>query len=60
MWSSASPDGLVAEIFTHPAGIAWTRQVLVRAVELAQWSDEQANASIEFFLRQRRSIIRHS
>ncbi len=51
IWDSASPDGLVAEIFTHPAGIAWTRRALARAVELAGWSDADADTAIEFFLR---------
>ena len=51
IWDSASPDGLVAEIITHPAGIAWARRPLARAVELAGWSDADADTAIEFFLR---------
>ncbi len=51
IWDSASPDGLVTEIFTHPGGIAWTRQTLARAVELAGWSDADADTASEFFLR---------
>jgi len=51
IWDSASPDGLVATIFTHPAAIAWTRGALGRTVELAGWSEADANAATEFFLR---------
>ena len=51
MWDSASPEGLVAALFTHPGGIAWARQTLDRAVELAGWSDDEATMAIEFFLR---------
>ena len=41
----------MAEIITHPAGIAWARRPLARAVELAGWSDADADTAIEFFLR---------
>ncbi len=51
IWNSASPDGLVAELFTHPGGIAWARGALGRTVELAGWTEADANAAIEFFLR---------
>lgn len=51
IWDSASPDGLVAGIFTHPAGIAWMRRALARGVELAGWNDADADTAIEFYLR---------
>ena len=51
IWDSASPDGLVAEIFTEPGGIAWIRQALARAVASARWNEVEANSAMEFILR---------
>ncbi len=51
IWDAASPDGLVAGIFTEPGGIAWMAEVLARAVELAQWNEVDATTSMEFILR---------
>jgi AcrR family transcriptional regulator len=51
IWDSASPDTTVAEIFTHPTGIAWARHANARAIELAGWSEDYADTAMEFVLR---------
>ena len=51
IWDTASPDGTVAEIFTHPTGIAWACRANSRAIELAGWDEDFANTAMEFVLR---------
>ena len=57
IWDSASPDGLVAEIFTHPVGIAWMGQAMARAIELAGWNQSAADSAMEFVLRVGLSLL---
>lgn len=51
IWDRDSPSGTVAEIFTHPTGIAWARRANARAIELAGWDDDFADTAMEFVLR---------
>ncbi len=57
IWDTDSPDGTVAEIFTHPRGIAWVRQANARAIELAGWDEDFANSAMEFVLRVALSLL---
>jgi AcrR family transcriptional regulator len=57
IWDRASPSGTVAEIFTHPTGIAWARQANARAIELAGWDDDFAATAMEFVLRVGLSLV---
>ena len=57
IWDSSSRDALVAEIFTHPRGIAWAREAFGRAVEVAGWDDGYANTAMEFILRVGLSLL---
>ncbi len=57
IWDSASPDGTVAEIFTHPTGIAWMGQVMARGIELAGWSQADADSAMDFVLRVGLSLL---
>ena len=47
----------MAEIFTHPNGIAWAREAFGRAVEVAGWDDDYANTAMEFILRVGLSLL---
>jgi AcrR family transcriptional regulator len=57
IWDRDSPDGTVAEIFTHPSGIAWVRHANSRAIELAGWDEDFANTAMEFVLRVGLSLL---
>jgi AcrR family transcriptional regulator len=57
IWDRDSPSGIVAEIFTHPTGIAWARQANARAIELAGWDDDFADTAMEFVLRVGLSLL---
>jgi AcrR family transcriptional regulator len=57
IWDRDSPSGTVAEIFTHPTGIAWARQANARAIELAGWDDDFADTAMEFVLRVGLSVL---
>jgi len=57
IWDRDSPSGTVAEIFTHPTGIAWARRANARAIELAGWDDDFADTAMEFVLRVGLSVL---
>lgn len=57
IWDSSSPDGIIATRVTEPAGIAWTRETLAPAVELAGWTEADADAGLELILRMFLSLI---
>ena len=57
IWDADSPDATVAEIFTHPTGIAWVRHAHARAIELAGWDEDFANSAMEFVLRVGLSLL---
>lgn len=57
IWDGDSPNGTVAQIFTHPTGVAWARRANARAIELAGWDDDFANTAMELMLRLALSLL---
>ena len=57
IWDPDSPSGTVAEIFTHPTGIAWARRANARAIERAGWDDDSADSAMEFMMRVALSLL---
>jgi AcrR family transcriptional regulator len=57
IWSSAAADGSVVGRFTEPGGVAFARSCLIRAADLAGWSDPDADEAAELVLRVALSLL---